>query len=75
MIIPPEKLSDLVLQNIMEEFILRDGTDYGQDELGLKEKVDALKSQIQREDVLIVFDQDTESVTLITKLDYLRNNS
>ena len=75
MIIPPEKLSDLVFQNIMEEFILRDGTDYGQDELGLKEKVDALKSQIQREDVLIVFDQDTESVTLITKLDYLRNNS
>lgn len=67
MIIPPESLSEEALQGVLEEFISRDGTDYGELELSLEAKVARLKPQVVRGEVLIVFDETLECVTLMTR--------
>jgi uncharacterized protein len=67
MIISPNQLSAEALQNILEEFISRDGTDYGAYEFSLAEKVQHLKPQLIRGEVLIVFDELTEQITLMTR--------
>lgn len=70
MIIPPSKLPPQTLHNILEEFITRDGTDYGEHELSLEEKVERLLPQIANGEVLIVFDEELESIQLVHKQDY-----
>ncbi|MBC6906649.1 YheU family protein [Saccharophagus sp. K07] len=74
MIIPPQSLSPEALQGVLEEFISRDGTDYGAVELSLEEKVERLKPQVLRGDVLIVFDEVQERVTLVTKEEWRGQN-
>jgi len=66
MIIPHEQLSADALRGLMEEFITREGTDYGW-ETSLERKVEQVKAQIERGDVVIVFDLATETVSLLTR--------
>lgn len=66
MIIPHEQLSADALRGLMEEFITREGTDYGW-ETSLERKVEQVKAQIQRGEVVIVFDPATETVSLLTR--------
>ena len=70
MIIPFEHIAPDTLINLIEEFITREGTDYGEVELSLEQKVDTLKAAIRVNDVLIVFDEASESVNLVTAHDY-----
>lgn len=65
MIIPVEQLNSEILRNIAEDFITRDGTDYGDVELSLNEKVMRLLAQVKRKEVLISFDEESESITLV----------
>lgn len=69
MIIPHEQLSSDTLQGLIEEFITREGTDYGQEEVSLDTKVAQVLRQLQRGDVVIVFDPSSESVSLLTQRD------
>lgn len=68
--VPAEKLSADILQALIESFILREGTDYGVVEISLEKKVEAVRKQIQRQDVKIIFDFETESVTLVTRQEW-----
>lgn len=68
--IPPDSLSEDVLTAIIENFILREGTDYGAVEIAMDTKITQVRKQIERGEVKIVFDPNTETVTLITKLDF-----
>ncbi|HEY7774611.1 MAG TPA: YheU family protein [Marinagarivorans sp.] len=70
MIIPPAKLDPEVLNSILEEFITREGTDYGLDELNLQEKVAKLYPQVLKGEVLILFDEQYQTLQLINKQDY-----
>jgi len=65
--IPPSALSEEILRAIIEEFVSRDGTDYGLVERSFEEKVQNVLDQINRQDVIIQFDQRTESVNLVKK--------
>lgn len=67
-LIPTDKISPDALSSIIEEFILREGTDYGVVEKTLTDKKTRLLKQIESGDVQIVYDALTESVTLLTKL-------
>jgi len=49
---------------VLEEFALREGTDYGVREFSLEEKVAQLRKQLERNQIEIVFDEDSKSVTL-----------
>ena len=64
--IPVERLSDDLLQAVIEEFITREGTDYGHQDFSLEQKVAQVKKQIAAGRVQIVFDPQTESCTLLS---------
>ncbi len=70
MVIPPETLTPETLTCLMEDFVTRDGTDYGEQELSVEQKVSILRPQVARGDVLIVFDDASQSVNLVPKQDY-----
>lgn len=72
MIIPPERLTQEVLRSVIESFITREGTDYGEQEYSLEEKVAQVWPKVVSGSILIVFDPETESVSLMTKEDYLK---
>ena len=67
MIIPPEALSADALVGLISEFVLREGTEYGTTDVSLETKVAQVRRQIDDGDVVIVFDEATESCDLITK--------
>ncbi|MGZ3743024.1 MAG: YheU family protein [Pseudobdellovibrionaceae bacterium] len=64
--IPPAALSTEALRGIIESFILREGTDYGREEVSLEKKVEQIERQIAKGDVKIVFDPHSESVGILT---------
>lgn len=65
--IDPKLLSPEALRSVIEAFVLREGTNYGDIDYTLEEKVLQVQKQIQKGDVKIVFDQMSESVTLIAE--------
>lgn len=69
MIIPYEQLSSDALQGLIEEFITRDGTDYGAEEISLTTKVEQVKQLLKRREMVVVFDLADESVSLLSRRD------
>lgn len=65
--IPPSALTDEILRAIIEEFITREGTDYGAYEYSLDEKVEQVFEQLNKQEVVIQFEQRTESVNIVRK--------
>jgi len=63
--VPYTELSAELLRAVVESFVLREGTDYGQRELSLEEKVARMIGQLKRGEASIVFDPDTDSVTIL----------
>ena len=68
--ITPSQLSPDALNGIIENFILREGTDYGVVEVEFDKKKSQIQKQIDRGDVKIVFDQTTETVSLLTATEF-----
>ena len=64
--VPIENLSEDALRKIVEEFILREGTDYGAVEYSLESKVSQVLKQLQRGDAALVFDDQTETIDIVT---------
>jgi len=69
--IPYDQLSPEALQGIIEEFVTRDGTDYGETEISLETKVAQVLTQLKNGKAVIVFDQETESCTVLRSDDPL----
>jgi len=67
MLIPYQSLDNETLHRLVESFILREGTDYGEVEMSLEEKTKKVLEQIKTEEVLILFSELSETVTLIDK--------
>lgn len=66
-VITPEQLSERALQGVIEEFVTREGTDYGMVEFSLEEKVAHIRRGLQRGEWAIVFDTESESVTIVPR--------
>lgn len=67
MIIPPERLAPETLTALVEAFITREGTDYGLEEFSLADKVEQVRKQLDKGEVLIVFDAETDSINLLPR--------
>jgi uncharacterized protein YheU (UPF0270 family) len=65
--VPYGELSADLLHAVIESFVLREGTDYGEKEFSLEEKVTRVMSQLKRGEAKIVFDPETESVTIAVR--------
>ena len=64
-VVPPQRLQPDVLQALLEEYVNRDGTDYGERELTQEEKVGRLQRQLGDGDLRILFDSDSEQWDLV----------
>jgi uncharacterized protein YheU (UPF0270 family) len=67
MIIPIADLTEDVLLNIIEGFVLREGTEYGEADVSLSEKVQQVLAQLRLGDVLLVYSELHETVNIIPK--------
>jgi uncharacterized protein YheU (UPF0270 family) len=63
-VVPPADLAPQTLQALIESFVLREGTEYGVQEVPLATKVAQVLRQLQRGEAQIVFDPATESVDI-----------
>jgi uncharacterized protein YheU (UPF0270 family) len=63
--VPMDALAPDVLRALIEEFVTRDGTDYGVREIDLEQKVENLRRQLARGEARIVFDPESESVNIV----------
>ena len=64
MLIPHQQLSAEALQGLIEEFVTREGTDYGDVEIGLAEKVAQVRGQLDLGQAVIVYDPHNGSVSI-----------
>ena len=60
-------LSPEALEGIIESFILREGTDYGLNEVDHAKKFLQIHNRITKKEFLITFDPETESINLLTR--------
>lgn len=67
MIIPIEELSKDALFNLIEGFVLREGTDYGDLDCDLEGKVEQVFKQLKAGDALLVYSELHETVNIIPK--------
>ena len=65
--VPPGRLGADLLQALLEEYASRDGTDYGETELRLEQKVSQLNRQLHSRDLVILFDVESESWDLLQR--------
>jgi exodeoxyribonuclease V alpha subunit len=70
LLIPPDKVSPRALQAMIEEFVTRDGTDYGERETGLAEKVAQVRAQLQSGQAGIVFSPPEESFQILRREEF-----
>jgi hypothetical protein len=66
-IIPHSELNPDTLQGLIEEFVTRDGTDYGFEERSLQEKVAAIRRQLDSGEVVILFSELQQSCNIVPK--------
>ncbi|WP_038892626.1 YheU family protein [Vibrio campbellii] len=67
MIIPWQNIAPETLENLIREFVLREGTDYGSVEVSLQSKIDQVKSQLEKGEAVIVFSELHETVDIQLK--------
>jgi uncharacterized protein len=65
-VIPYRDLSATALRGVLESFVLREGTDYGEREVSLDQKVAQVLRQLERGEAQIVFDPVMESVDIVS---------
>ena len=63
-VVPYTELAADLLHAVIESYVLREGTDYGEKEFSLTDKVAHVISQLKRGEAQIVFDPETESVSI-----------
>jgi uncharacterized protein YheU (UPF0270 family) len=64
-IVPHGQLSRDALKGLLEEFVSRDGTDSGYIALSLNQRVDQVRRQLDRGEVVVVFDEATQSANIV----------
>jgi len=65
----PDQLSPDALRGLVEEYVSREGTDYGHTDWSLEEKVNRVYQQLERGEARIVFDPELESASIISRSD------
>ena len=63
--VPHEELSDEALRGVIEAFVLREGTDYGERDVPHETKVAQVLRQLERGEARIMFDPLTQSVAIV----------
>ena len=65
--IPYQSLNPATLENLVEELVTRNGTDYGERETSLDEKVSQVKRQLDSGDAYILYDEELEICEILLR--------
>ena len=65
--VPHTHLTPEALRGLAEEFVTREGTDYGPVERTLADKVAALLHQIERGEARILYDSKCQSINIVPR--------
>lgn len=65
-VVPHAELSPDALRGVVESFVLREGTEYGEKDFSLEQKVAHVMRQIERGEARIMFDLTSETVDIVT---------
>jgi uncharacterized protein len=66
-VVPHTELSAEALKGVIESFVLREGTDYGERDVPFDSKVLQVRRQLDRREAQIVFDPNTESIDIVVR--------
>jgi len=64
-VVPYTELAADLLHAVVESYVLREGTDYGEKEFSLQDKVAHVISRLKRGEARIVFDPESETVSIV----------
>jgi uncharacterized protein len=64
--IPVNKLSPEALRGIIEEFISRDGTDYGEIEVPMETKFSKVKYNLESGLAILIYDDEAETTNIFS---------
>lgn len=67
MIIPWQEIAPETLDSLIESFVLREGTDYGEQERTLTQKVADVKKQLQSGEAVLVWSELHETVNIMPR--------
>ncbi len=64
-VVPWQQLAPETLRRLIEEYVTREGTEYGEAAVSLEEKCGDVMRQLRRGEALVTFDPVTESVDIV----------
>jgi uncharacterized protein YheU (UPF0270 family) len=64
-VVPYSELAADLLHAVVESYVLREGTDYGEREFSLPDKVAHVISRLRSGEAQIVFDPESETVSIV----------
>ncbi|WCE29495.1 YheU family protein [Vibrio sp. SCSIO 43137] len=67
MIVPWQQIDPETLTNLIKEYVLREGTDYGAEEAMLEDKIEQVKTLLQSGEAVILFSELHETVDIKLK--------
>lgn len=67
LVVPWDSLEPETLISLVEEFVTREGTEYGEFDVGLQPKVNRVVAGVREGEFLIVYDRDSQTCNIITK--------
>ena len=70
MIIPYNELSDEALRALIEDFVTRDGTDYGVAEISMQEKATQVLGLLKTGKLLISYNQVSQTCGLVSREEF-----
>lgn len=68
--IPIDQLSPEALQGVIEEFVSRNGTDYGMTDVPLETQMQQVKSQLKSGQAVLVYDEEMQTCNILSAEDY-----
>lgn len=67
MIVPYQQLHPDTLTNLIEQYVLQEGTDYGEHEIDLNAKVAQVLAQLKTGEAVLVYSELHESVNIMPR--------
>jgi uncharacterized protein YheU (UPF0270 family) len=64
-VVPHTELSEDALRGVVESFVLREGTEYGEKDFSLAQKLAHVIRQLERGEAQIVFDPGSETIDIV----------
>ncbi len=64
--VPYEQLEEETLQNLIKEFVTRDGNDWGNVDGGLENKIAQVMQQLHNRQANVVFDLQSQTANIVT---------